>query len=229
MTGEIRYGPGGFWVILAACGEKPPTGVETMKIFPVEFESRKEILFFPGKPERFVGDILEVGPGRGDFLLSAAEQCPDKIVVGIELGRIRYYKLIPRIERRRLSNVLLLQGNARIALPRFFPGGTFEKIYVFFPDPWPKNRHVPLRLMSVEFITLLADMLRPNGELLTATDFWPYASWVVDNARAVASLRNMGSPFFVPSEEIPYYNPTFYEQKWRGQGRAIYYMRFRKV
>lgn len=200
-----------------------------MKKFPVEFESQKEVLFYPEKPAECGGDILEVGPGRGDFIMSAAEQCPDKKLVAIELDKRRHVKLIPRIERRGLTNIMLIQGNARVVLPRYFKPETFEKIYVLFPDPWPKKRHLPNRLMSVEFISLLADMLKPGHDLYTATDFWPYADMVIDNARQVKTLENIGRPYFVPMSEIAYYGPSLFEQKWRDEGRTIYYMHFKRV
>ncbi len=199
-----------------------------MRSFPTEYESKKEVLFYPRQPEFFTDDILEIGPGRGDFLLSAALQCPDKKIVAVELGEKRYFKLIPRIERRGLTNILLIHGNARIVLPRYFRPDSFEKIYVLFPDPWPKKRHIPNRLMSVEFIELLVDLLRPDGELYTATDFWPYAEMIVDDAGQVSRLRNLGSPYFTTLAHFPYYNPSLYEQKWQDEGRAIYYMRFKK-
>jgi tRNA (guanine-N7-)-methyltransferase len=200
-----------------------------MKQYPIEFESKKEIFFYPGKPDKFEGDILEIGPGRGDFILSAAEQNPDKKLVAIELSKKRHFKLIPRVEKRGLTNILLIGGNARVVLPRYFEPGSFEKIYVLFPDPWPKKRHYPHRLMSVEFITLLADCLRNGGELYFATDFRPYADWVVENMRQVSQLESLGSPDFTTIDQIAYYSPSFFEQKWRGEGRAIYYMRYRKV
>jgi tRNA (guanine-N7-)-methyltransferase len=199
-----------------------------MRSFPAKFESKKEVLFYPRQPELCTGDILEIGPGRGDFLLSIASHRPGEKIVAVELEKKRYFKLIPRIEKSGLTNVLLIHGNARIILPRYFRPDSFDKIYVLFPDPWPKRRHLPHRLMSVEFIELLADLLRPDGELYTATDFWPYAEMVVDNAGRVSRLSNLGMPYFTTIAHLPYYNPSFYEQKWQHEGRAIYYIRFRK-
>lgn len=204
-------------------------GVKRMREFPYEYEAKKEILFHPGKPDTFAGDILEIGPGRGDFLLSTAEQLPDKKLVAIELGKRRYLKLARRIERRGLINILLIQGDARIILPKFFAPGAFEKVYVLFPDPWPKRRHAPQRLISVEFVRLLSEMLKRDGNLFFATDYWSYADWVVDNVRRIGDLRNEGRPYFATIEEIEYYSPSFFEQKWRDEGRAIYYMRYKKL
>lgn len=200
-----------------------------MRTFPTAFQSQKELEFYPTKPDRISGDILEIGPGRGDFFLSLGQQCPQKRVVTVELARKRYYKLIPRVTKRGLTNVLLVNGDARIFIPDQIASDTFEKIYVLFPDPWPKRRHIPHRLMSVPFIEHLARILRPGGNLYAATDFWPYADWMSDNLRQVTMLQSMGAPYFIDISKIPYYSPTFYEQKWRGIGRAIYYMHYRKI
>jgi len=198
-----------------------------MKSFPWEFESAKEVLFYPDKPGECSGDILEVGPGRGDLLLSLATSFPDKKFVAIELGRKRYYKLIPRIKKKQLENILLIQGDVRIVLPRYFAEKTFEKTYVLFPDPWPKKRHAPKRLLNVEFLSLLARFLKPGGDLFIATDVTFYAVWVLENARQVRLLHNMGTPF-VDSSVLADYEPTFFEMKWCSEGRAIHYLWYRR-
>ncbi len=198
-----------------------------MKSFPWEFESAKEVLFYPEKPSQCGGDILEVGPGRGDLLLSLAASFPDKKFIAVELGKKRYYKLIPRIEKGRLQNVLLIQGDARIVLPRCFTEKTFEKAYVLFPDPWPKKRHAPKRLLKQEFLSMLARFLKPGGDLIVATDVMSYAVWVVENARQVRLLHNMGTPF-VHASVLAHYEPTFFETKWRSEGRGIHYLWYRR-
>jgi tRNA (guanine-N7-)-methyltransferase len=200
-----------------------------MRQFPTAFESQKEMTFYPARPDRITGDILAIGPGRGDFLLSMAAQCPDKQCVAVELSKKRYYKLIPRIEKRGLTNILLINGNAGLIIPEMIDPDMFEKIFVLFPDPWPKRRHIPHRLMSISFMTHLARILQPGGDLYTATDFWSYADWMTDNFRQVPTLQSRGAPYFTGMAQIPYYLPTFYEQKWRGIGLAIYYMHYSKM
>ncbi|MFQ6007813.1 MAG: tRNA (guanine(46)-N(7))-methyltransferase TrmB [Candidatus Zixiibacteriota bacterium] len=199
-----------------------------MKSYPWEFESKKEVLFYPEKPTTFAGDILEIGPGRGDLLLSLAESFPAKRFVAVEVGKKRYLKLIPRIERKLLTNILLIHGDARIVLPRYFEDETFERIYVLFPDPWPKKRHAYKRLLTTEFITLLAKLLKVEGDLIIASDVRSYIDWLVENARRVELLHCVGSPF-VDSSVLENYEATFFEAKWREAGRAIYYLWYRRV
>ncbi len=198
-----------------------------MKTFPLKFEAAKKVLFYPEEPDTCVGDILEVGPGRGDLLLSLATLFPEKRFVAIELGKKRYYKLPPRIEKKQLDNILLIKGDARIVLPKYFKKAAFEKIYVLFPDPWSKKRHAPKRLLDAQFLALLGQFLRPDGDLFMATDVAAYAEWVVESAAGVPILRNLGRPF-VDGSDLADYEPTFFEMKWRSEGRPIFYLWYRR-
>jgi tRNA (guanine-N7-)-methyltransferase len=195
-----------------------------MKEFPYEFHEKKGFLFYPRPVEQLECDFLEIGPGRGDFLMDLAEQYPDKRVAAIELSKKRHFKLARRIEKRNLTNIQLIQGHAQIALPRLCPDSECERIYVLFPDPWPKDRHAPHRLLNDDFLTLIARRLRDDGQFFFATDFQPYAAWVAANLSRIPVLRNTGDPF-TAQKKISDYFPSFYEQKWREEGRQIFYIR----
>lgn len=199
-----------------------------MKQFPIEWESRRPTYHYPDEPQEIVGDLLEIGPGRGDMLLWLAQQHPDKRFVAIELMLSRYRKLICRIERLGLVNVRLVRGNARIMLPKFFKSPAFEKIYVLFPDPWPKERHRFQRLLSVEILSLLSSIMGDGGELIFATDHRPYAEWVVKNLEQVSSLKNLGNPFSLDQALVPNPDRTYFEKKWRKKGKDIYFVHAQK-
>ncbi len=199
-----------------------------MKEFPFEHESQKETLFYPEKPEIITGDVLEVGPGRGDVLLYLAQANPQKKFVAVEIGKKRYFKLIERIEKRKLTNILLIKGDARVVLPAACKEGTFEKIMVLFPDPWPKDRHAFRRLLTLPFLTLLTHFLKSDGTLITATDVPWYAGWAFDNLSQVTDLKNHLAPATcVPVlEELP---ESYFEKKWKDMGRSLYFMRHLKT
>jgi tRNA (guanine-N7-)-methyltransferase len=121
-----------------------------------------------------------------------------------------------------------MQGDARIVLPAFFPEGTFERVYVLFPDPWPKRRHTGMRLLGCEFLGVLARLLRPGGELVLGTDAQDYLVWVMGNVRQVPALQDMANG---PSDAPPTSDwvPTFYEEKWRAEGRPIRFLTCRRI
>ncbi len=191
--------------------------------FPYEFESQKEILFYPKKPEIFSGDILEIGPGRGDWILEMASRSPEKKFVALEMGTQRYLKLISQIEKNKRANILLIKGDARIVIPQFFCENSFEKIVVMFPDPWPKKRHQFRRLLTVEFLALLAHVLKKGGLFTLATDSAEYIDSVRQNLKQVKELV---IPEKNPSDSPPFpgYLPTYFEKKWKSEGRKIFYL-----
>ena len=197
--------------------------------FPLEFESKKPILFYPNPVEQITGDILEIGPGRGDLFLWLAAAHPEKRFVAIEMMMKRYRKLIARAEKRGLTNIQLLRGNARIIMPLHFSTPCFERIYVLFPDPWPKPRHTFHRLLSVEFLGKLSSLLKDSGDIVLATDWQPYADWVIENIAAVPSLRNTGDPYSLEANLNPSGQQTFFEALWRSKGREIYFVRTERV
>lgn len=122
--------------------------------------------------------ILEIGPGRGDFLFELGEQNLQSSVVAIEYKKKRYSKLIERISKRGLKNVSLVWGNARLAVPELFQDEQLQEVYILHPDPWPKKRHAKHRLIQKEFLEILAQKIKRGGFLQIQTDDKPYAEWI---------------------------------------------------
>lgn len=167
---------------------------------------------------------MEIGPGRGDLLLTLAAQNPHLKYVAIEIGKKRYFKLIERIKKRKLENIILLCGDARVALKRYFDPATFKKIFVLFPDPWPKKRHAFRRLLSREWIDVMLHLLKPDSELITATDVPWYAEWVFENLTSFTQLTNTLSPArFLP--ELADLPETYFQKKWRDMGLNLHFMK----
>lgn len=170
--------------------------------------------------------IVEVGPGRGDFLFHLAQTNPDKSVVGIEIKRKRVDKLIKRIENRRLFNVTIIQDDARTALPRNFKNESVDAIYINFPDPWPKRRHEKNRLLNEDFIEECCRILKPRGMLNFATDVLWYAKEVADDLMNAPVLKNCYPETIITSSADAF--PTFFAEKWKSQGRKLYYQKYEK-
>jgi tRNA (guanine-N7-)-methyltransferase len=199
-----------------------------MRTFPYEHASRRQARFYPAAPEGSIRvDCLEVGPGRGDFLFTEAAENPDKRFAAIEIKKRRYLKLIDRVEKRELRNILLVQADARIVLPDLIPAGSLETAYILFPDPWPKRRHIEMRLLSVEFLSLLGERLRIGGEIVIATDDQEFAIWIRRNILRVPLLEIAAES--ASTEETPVHTPTHYEKKWKAEGRTIATIRCRRV
>jgi len=199
-----------------------------MRTFPYEHASRRRARYYPGDPEGLIAvDSLEVGPGRGDFICAEAMEHPDRRYAAIEIKKRRYIKLIRRVEARNLSNILLVQGDARIVIPERVAEGSLSEAYVLFPDPWPKRRHTGMRLLSVEFLEMLAGRMRSGGVIVIATDDQEFAKWIRRNLAAVSSLSIASEN--TSADETPVHTPTRYELKWKAEGRIITTIRCRRV
>jgi tRNA (guanine-N7-)-methyltransferase len=147
------------------------------------------VKFFPAQPERITGDVLEIGPGRGDFVFAEAKDHPDQQFVVVELGKKRYAKLVERLQKRALTNVLVVFGDARVVLPKYFQDATFSSIVVLFPDPWPKRKHAFNRLLQPVFLVELARLLKPGGHLYLKSDVESYVQWVREQVAQLPQYR----------------------------------------
>ena len=194
--------------------------------FPYAHVLNKKISYFPAKPPKMDFDILEIGPGHGDFLLHLSTLHPEKKILAIEMDTPRCRRIIEKLKTSHNTNVTLIEGDARVPLARDMTETVLEKIFVLFPDPWPRNRHRYKRLLSKEFLTLVCAKLKSGGEFTLATDVRDYADWVIGNFAAVPCMENIhgaGDSRFAP---LPDLTPTAFEQYWQKLGRTCHYVRY---
>lgn len=123
--------------------------------------------------------VLEVGFGNGDTIANMAITHPEIDFIGIEVYQKGISQCLEKVSVAAISNIRLIQGDALEVMAHWFPDNSFERIHVFFPDPWPKSRHWKRRLVRAEFITSAKRLLRPNGILQIATDWQDYANHVI--------------------------------------------------
>jgi tRNA (guanine-N7-)-methyltransferase len=180
---------------------------------------------FAGDVERPLPLVVELGYGRGEFLLERAKQQPQQAFVGIELSFRRSLKMARRLARSELRNVRLCQGRAEIWLGESLADASVACFWINFPDPWPKARHVKRRLIQPELTALLARRLIPGGALRIATDDAAYAEWIDAVLRAEPALENQHAPEPFAREE-PDRTPTAYELEWRAEGRPLHFFRY---
>ncbi len=171
--------------------------------------------------------VVDIGFGRGEFLIDLAKQSPDRAFVGIERSFKRTLKMARRLPRLGIRNVRLLESDAQVAIPEFFPENSIASACINFPDPWPKERHGPRRLVQGPFISDVVHRLVDGGELDLATDDPTYALQIADVLAAEPRLENIYAP-------EPYRrdcrgrSPTAYELEWKSIGRTCCYFAYRK-
>ena len=131
---------------------------------------------------------LEIGFGAGEHLIGQAARRPDTLLLGAEPFLNGLAATLGRIEDLGLANVRLHAGDGRAVLPRL-PDASLARLYVLFPDPWPKARHWKRRLIEPGFIGEAARVLRPGGRLQLATDWAGYADWMLQHCGRSPSFR----------------------------------------
>jgi tRNA (guanine-N7-)-methyltransferase len=117
---------------------------------------------------------VEIGSGRGDFIMERARAMPERNFLAIELAPAVFHWLEVGCLRAGLGNLRALRADARPVVNLFLPSGSVAAFHIYFPDPWPKNRHSKHRLFSASFAGGLARALASGGVVYLATDVERY-------------------------------------------------------
>jgi tRNA (guanine-N7-)-methyltransferase len=177
----------------------------------------------PLRPDRETR--LEIGFGGGEHLIEAAAREPDADFFGCEPFVNGMAKLLARIEERGLANIRLYQGDAAEVLDRL-PDASLSRVYIFYPDPWPKRRHRKRRFISPENLERLARVMRPGAELRFATDIDDYAAWTLARLRFCDAFRWRAEAAQDWLEPWQGWTRTKYEAKAMAAGRRPVYLTF---
>ncbi|GIX44484.1 MAG: hypothetical protein KatS3mg130_0892 [Candidatus Sumerlaea sp.] len=117
---------------------------------------------------------LEIGSGRGDFLISYAKLRRDVNLLGIERKLVIVRRAANKISRANIRNVRLVSGEVFYLLQHYFPPQSLHAIHCYFPDPWPKKRHAKRRLFQPGVLDAFARVLRPSASVFVRTDVASY-------------------------------------------------------
>ncbi|MFA6600868.1 MAG: tRNA (guanosine(46)-N7)-methyltransferase TrmB [Candidatus Omnitrophota bacterium] len=180
-------------------------------------------------PEYFGNDRpveVEIGCGKGKFLLDRSALHPERNFLGLDYAGKWMKKGLVRGEKRKLVNLKFLKGEARLLLSRFEPAGV-SVFHLYFPDPWPKRRHHKRRLVTPEFLGCLRGFLTEQGLIEMATDnrdyFLVMKEAVEGSGVAWRSVRES------VNERLAYGEcRTSYEIKYAAERRPLYYLELQK-
>jgi tRNA (guanine-N7-)-methyltransferase len=171
--------------------------------------------------------VVEIGFGRGEFLMHLARGHPEWALVGVERSFKRTLKMARRLARTEIRNVRLVEATAEEVLRDALAPASVLAFWINFPDPWPKKRHAGRRLMQEPIVRRLAGCLAPGGVLHVATDHVPYAEQIHEVLSKEERLENANAPR--PwLEEVPGRLPTAYELEWRAEGRPLHFFSYRR-
>lgn len=196
-----------------------------LRVEPSEDGARLDLVRLFGRPPRRLW--LEVGFGAGEHLAAQAEAHQDVDFIGCEPFVNGVATLLSRIDAAGLTNIRILDDDARPLLAAL-PEAAVDRVFILFPDPWPKTRHHKRRIIAPPTLEALARVMADGAELRFASDDMDYVRWTLDHicrhgafawtARRPADWRHR------PADAVE----TRYEAKARAGGATCVYLIFRR-
>ncbi len=152
--------------------------------------------------------VIEIGFGMGEATVEIAKSFPETGFLAVDVHQPGIGKLLAVIEEQEISNVRVMDEDAHLILKKMISDASLDGVHLFFPDPWPKTRHHKRRIVNENFIALIAKKLKSGGSIHMATDWVPYASWMME--------RFDRSPLFIGGAvDRPSWRPM---TRFEGQG-----------
>jgi tRNA (guanine-N7-)-methyltransferase len=176
---------------------------------------------FPGKTSHW----LEIGFGGGEHLAHQAKLHPDTGILGCEPYVNGIADLLRYIDTNELNNIRVFTEDARLLLDTL-PDNSIERVFILYPDPWPKMRHRKRRLISIATLDRLARVMKPGARLQLATDDPDYGVWMLEQLLthpAFTWLAKDCDDWITPPLD---WISTRYEQKALAAGRPPTYLAF---
>jgi tRNA (guanine-N7-)-methyltransferase len=193
-----------------------PPAAATLEIRPGSLDGRIDFaaLFGNRGPAE-----LEVGSGKGRFLIEQAAARPDTNFLGVEWS-LKYLRLTrERAAKRGLANLRLLRADARHVVTALVPDGALRRVHVYCPDPWPKKRHHKRRFFTPALVPHLERILEPGGFLHLSTDVGEYFEEIRAVLAQHTALRPAVDPLLSPPAPG---GRTSYEVKHLQAGRVLH-------
>jgi len=179
---------------------------------------------FPSRPRAV---WLEIGFGGGEHLAAQAAANPEVGIIGAEVFRNGVATLLRSLAEQGTENVCILEEDARLLLPAL-PEGSLRRVFLLFPDPWPKTRHHKRRFVQPETLDRLAAVLADGGEFRLASDDPGYLAWMLRHLLAHPDFEwtaERAADWRARPADWP---PTRYEGKAIEQGRRPAFLSFRR-
>ncbi|MCC6415222.1 MAG: methyltransferase domain-containing protein [Opitutaceae bacterium] len=149
---------------------------------------------------------LEIGCGHGHFMAAYAAAHRAERCLAIDIMRDRLERAQRKTDRAGLTNVVFLRAEARMLVENLPENLRLDRIFVLFPDPWPKRRHHKNRLMQAGFLSALAQHCAPDARLFFRTDHAPYFA-------AAAALLGSHPDWRCVDEPWPFEQPTVFQTR----------------
>lgn len=163
---------------------------------------------------------VEIGAGMGGFALGFAAAHPGTNLVAIEIRKKLAADIRHKAEKRGLANLRVLQGDAKVILPRLFAPRSVDRFHIQFPDPWWKARHHDRRLVEDRFSILLYNLLRIGGAIELRTDVEARGVEMDEALEAIGFVNRFGPRGLAPYD--PAQVPSSRERGYLARGQPVY-------
>lgn len=147
---------------------------------------------------------LEIGCGHGHFLTAYAENHPQEFCLGLDIIKRRVDKATAKAEKRGLDHLKFIKAEAKEFLSALPADVTLQKLFILFPDPWPKKRHHKNRIIQKKVLTSLLSQMTPESRLYFRTDHTDYFTWSEEIIDAHPAWERT-------AEEWPFEAPSFFQ------------------
>ncbi|MEI0566035.1 tRNA (guanosine(46)-N7)-methyltransferase TrmB [Brachyspira pulli] len=166
---------------------------------------------------------LEIGCGNGKFIVELAMNNKDKYFIGIEYSYKAAKKAVSKAYKRNIKNLTIIFGEANNVIDEYLNGKYyFDKIYLNFPDPWPKKKHAHRRIFTKDFLNKMYPLLKDDGVFYSVTDDDTYALEIMNPIyKKAENFKNILDNDYV--HKLEGYGVTLYEEKMRAVGHNIYF------
>jgi tRNA (guanine-N7-)-methyltransferase len=171
---------------------------------------------------------LEIGFGMGHSLLDMAAAAPEQDFIGVEVHRPGVGALLNGVLTQGLENLRVYDCDAIEVLKRCIADDSLDRLLLFFPDPWHKSRHHKRRIVQQSFAELVRSKLKPGGVLHMATDWEPYAEYMLEVMNVAPGYRNLAEDGrCVPRP--PERPVTKFERRGERLGHGVWDLKFEKL
>jgi len=212
--------------------ERYPLLLDQFLYIPAHYKNHRAFNFPPFESPALFGRkaplYAEFCSGNGEWITAKAQESPDLNWIAVEKNFDRVRRIWAKVKNLGLKNVLVVFGDARTFSEFYLQEGSLAKIFINFPDPWPKKRHAKHRLVQMDLALLLQRAIEPGGEAVLVTDDPDYSQQMIAVMLGSKGFRSFwDAPYYV--HEWPHFGNSFFNSLWINKGRNIHFHRFIKI
>lgn len=171
---------------------------------------------------------FEIGFGEGEFIVELAKKNKDFNFIAVEIKYYRFKKAVRLAERENTENLKLFHFDVNLAVEQVFENGIFDKVFINFPDPWPKDRHKKHRIINETFLNSLRLLMKDGSTIEFASDHLDYVNHTIEhfksNPNFINTLKTKSYTTRVKNRPV-----TKFEKQFSEENKRIYYLTFKKV